>query len=141
MRATLVEVEGEAVGSSLYSMDWLQRRARQHLQALDWPAAVLVAEEGDDLLGHTLLREDPPGQGLISTTWIWPQARRRGVARALLKAGEAWMREQGLSGSCTWTSGTNQPLIALYESEGYRAAERHPHAQTGTWMVALRKSM
>lgn len=142
MRATLIEVEGEVTGTALYDMDWLRGRALQHAQASDWPAVVLLAVNADEqILGHTLVREDPPGEGLVSTTYVWPDARRRGVAAALLQAGEAWMRARGLGFSSTWTSATNAPLIRLYEGSGYAVAAHHVHESTGTPMLQLRRSL
>lgn len=141
MRETLIEVEGETVGGAMYSMDWLLARARQHWLAEHWPATVLLACEGKEQLGHSLLREDPFGDGLVSTTWVWPTARRRGVAAALLAAGEAWMGERGLAHSATWTSASNSPLIQLYTRRGYQIVDRQIHQGTGTPMLQLRRTL
>jgi ribosomal protein S18 acetylase RimI-like enzyme len=142
MRATLIEVEGEVVGTSLYSLDWLRERARWHAEQLELPAAVLLIVDAQNaILGHIIVREDPAGEGLISTSYVLPAARRQGLGQALLAAGEDWMLARGLHQACTWTSASNQPLIALYERSGYRRAEQHRHEQTGTWMLALRRSL
>jgi hypothetical protein len=59
MRATLIEVEGEALGASLHSLDWLRERVRWHL---DHPcAAVWLALQGEAIVGHSLVRAEPPG--------------------------------------------------------------------------------
>jgi hypothetical protein len=83
MRATLVEVEGEEAGGGMYSMDWLRDRVRWHLDGR--AAEVVVAEDpAGAIVGHTIYRieadaDDAPF-GLVSTTYVVPQARRRRVA-------------------------------------------------------------
>ncbi|MCV2423679.1 GNAT family N-acetyltransferase [Paucibacter sp. DJ2R-2] len=145
MRATLIEVEGEATGTALYSMDWLRERVRWHLDSSLSTAAVLLAEDASgNILGHTIVRresrtgEDP--FGLISTTFVDPVARRLGIANLLLATGEQWFAGQGLSTFATWTSSTNTKLIQLYEKHGYSQTETHLHETTGTIMVRLAKS-
>jgi len=143
MRATLVEVEGEAQGAALYSMDWLRERARWHLEHPE--RSVLLAQQvGGEILGHTILRreDDAAGAlGLISTTYVAPAARRQGVAQGLLQAGEAWFRARGLPRSATWTSATNTPLIALYQRHGYVRTAEHRHETTGTQMIQLQREL
>ncbi|MFZ5479621.1 MAG: GNAT family N-acetyltransferase [Myxococcota bacterium] len=130
MRATLVEVLGEARGGSMYTMDWLRERARWHVDH----GAVLLADVDGAIAGHTIVREEPDG-GLFSTTWVDPAWRRRAIGSALLLAGEGWMRARGLAAANTWTSSTNVPLIRLYERHGYAIVER------GEEMVRLSRSL
>jgi GNAT superfamily N-acetyltransferase len=142
MRATLIEVEGKAIGVSLYSLDWLRERVRWHLGRED--AAVWLALEGDAILGHSIVREESDGgcrHGLVSTSYVKPEARRKGIARALLRHDEAWMQARNLGESRTWTGAFNRPLIGLYESQGYRIVERVQHAATGTPMVCLARDL
>lgn len=147
MRATLIEVEGEAVGTALYSMAWLRERVLFHLDPQQAVAQVLLAvqEEDGQVLGHTIVRRElgPDGRafGLFSTSYVAPSARRRGVADALLLAGEQWMRDQGLPAAATWTSAGNGKLIRLYARHGYAQVELHPHATTGTPMVKLARCL
>lgn len=146
MRATLIEVEGEASGSALYTLDWLRERARWHLDNPDLPTEVLVAvSDSGALLGHTILRRESDAQltafGLVSTTYVHADARRQGVAQALLEAGEAWVRAQGLGHCATWTSATNTPLIRLYTRQGYAQVLTHTHETTGTPMVKLQRPL
>lgn len=44
---------------------------------------------------------------------------RRGIGRALLRAAEAWAREQGFSVLTLDTGGANAQARALYEAEGF----------------------
>lgn len=151
MRATLIEVEGEAAGGAMYSMDWLRDRVRWHLDGR--AAEVVVAEDANgDIVGHTIYRIEPtpdasPAKpadvpfGLISTTYVVPEARRLGVAQRLLAHAEAWFRERRVPLACTWTSETNSPLIRLYARNGYVEAERGPNQLTQTMMVRLAKPL
>lgn len=146
MRATLIEVEGEETGTALYTLDWLRERARWHLDNSEVPADVLLAlDDRGEILGHTILRRESDGQlpafGLVSTTFVHASARRRGVAQALLQAGEAWVRAQGLRHCATWTSSTNTPLIHLYTRQGYAQVMTHRHETTGTLMVKLQRTL
>lgn len=147
MRATLIEVEGEDAGGAMYSMDWLRDRVRWHLDGR--AAEVVVAEDTTGrILGHTIYRiESDAGSlsaapfGLISTTYVVPEARRLGVAQRLLTHAEAWFRERHVPLVCTWTSATNTPLIGLYARNGYVEAERGPNQLTQTMMVRLAKPL
>lgn len=144
MRATLIEVEGEAVGGSLYTMDWLRERVRWHLQHPC--AAIWLALRQGAIVGHSIVRMEAEGEGvlrygLVSTTYVLPAARRQGVAQALLVHDEAWCRAQGLHEVRTWTGAFNTPLLRLYEQQGYAIGERVVHATTGTPMVCLARSL
>lgn len=147
MRATLVEVEGEEVGTALYTMDWLRARLRWHLDPAQASAAVLLVEDAaGTVLGHTIVRQETDAQdgsvyGLISTTYVEPAARRAGVAGTLLEAGEQWFRARGLARAATWTSAGNAKLIGLYEKHGYRRAATHVHDSTGTPMIQLVRTL
>ena len=124
MRQTLVEVLGDARGGAMYTQDWLVQRVRWHLEPDRRPAAVFVAEAPSGRIdGHTIVRterdEDGAPFGLFSTTYVAPDARRAGVADALLDRGEAWMIAQGLARSATATDANNDKLIALFRKRGY----------------------
>ena len=144
MRATLVEVEGERVGTALYTMDWLHERVRWHLNNPEVRAKVLLAvHHAGEIIGHTIVRKewdlsDQPF-GLFSTIYVAPEFRRLGIANGLLKAGEDWFADQGLQSYATWTSSTNHRLIRLYEKNGYCITEQQRHEATNTLMVRLTK--
>ena len=107
----------------MYTLDWLQRRVRWHIEAREVVAQVFVAEDPrGQLVGHTIVRIDrDDGQeiGLFSTTFVDPASRRFGVAKALLDRGEQWMVEQGMSVAVTYTEEFNTKLQQLYMSRGY----------------------
>lgn len=124
MRLTLNEVLGEEIGTALYSMEWLRQRIRYHLNPEDCTGQVFLAEDADGtIVGHMIVRIDADDAGtpigLFSTTYVVPEARRRGVASRLLRAGEAWLIEQGMATAVTHTSEANVKLIRLYEKHGY----------------------
>jgi GNAT superfamily N-acetyltransferase len=146
MRATLVEVEGEEVGGRMYSMEWLRERVLWHLNPRLAEARVVLAEdEVGQILGHTIFRVEAgasgEASGLISSTYVVPDARRMGVAQELLDCAGAWFRERGIASISTWTSATNTPLIALYSRNGYVEAERGANDLTGTQMVRLERRL
>jgi GNAT superfamily N-acetyltransferase len=142
MRLTLIEVEGEANGTALYTLDWLRERVRWHLDHQACTGAVLLVERNDgEVAGHTIVRveHDEKGErfGLFSTTYVDPAQRGLRLADQLLQHGEQWMRAQGLDRAATWTSSTNVKLIKLYARHGYAEDQRGAHPQTGTVMVRL----
>lgn len=144
MRATIVEVEGEAAGTALHSLEWLRARLRWHLDSNAVAAKVFLAiDSAGAVIGHTIVRREPDddggGCGFISTTYVVPASRRAGVATELLRAGEHWFRSQSLQRCETWTSATNSKLIELYAKHGYTQSTTHPHETTGTLMVKLER--
>ncbi len=150
MRKTLIEIEGEVVGTELYSMDWLRDRVRWHVDAGQSSACVFVAQRVADggknnIIGHMIVRveADDAGRqfGLVSTTYVEPAARRLGVATQLLIQGQVWMINQKLSRAATWTSAANLPLIMLYHQLGFEPVERHIHEVTKTPMVKLARRL
>ncbi len=146
MRATLIEVEGEATGTALYSMQWLRERVRWHLDSNAVASKVFIAvNDGGEIVGHTIVRQELDAEGacygLFSTTYVVPNARRSGIADELLRTGEHWMRSQSLQSSATWTSATNSKLIQLYTKHGYTQTATHVHDTTGTLMVKLERRL
>jgi GNAT superfamily N-acetyltransferase len=145
MRQTLIEVEGQDRGASLYSLEWLAARVRWHLDGHACRGRVLLAEmEPNQLAGHSIIRVEPGALGhfgLVSTTYVDPAFRRAGVASALLRYSEQWFKSGGMPSCCTWTSSTNSALIALYERHGYSIAESGANDLTGTLTVKLSKRL
>jgi GNAT superfamily N-acetyltransferase len=141
MRLTLIEVLGLAMGADLYSLDWLRARVRWHLDPARCTGEVLVAEAAGEIAGHTIVRlePDPSGEtaGLFSTVYVVPEARRRGIANALVEHGEAWLASHHMTTFGTSTSATNTPLIALFAKHGYDIVLRVPESN----MVHLSKTL
>ncbi|MEZ4223635.1 MAG: GNAT family N-acetyltransferase [Polyangiaceae bacterium] len=128
MRETLVDVLGRERGESMYSLEWLRDRVRWHLDAEACKGDVLLAEHAGNIVGHTIVRVDLDDSarqiGLFSTFWVEPTSRRRGIAEALLRSGEAWLAEQGMTTVCTNTAESNTRLLSLLEKHGYTLAFR-----------------
>lgn len=142
MKRTLVEVLGEAQGAGMYSDAWLEERVREHLDPARLNGQVFVSQDdGGAITGHTIVRveRDEGGHafGVFSTTYVEPGSRRSGVADALIARGEDWMRERGVTAAQTWTSDTNDPLLALFRKHGYTVTLSVPEKR----MVVLSKAL
>ena len=138
MRLTLVEVLGEERATEMFDHAGLVDRVWWHLDRSDprRRAEVFLARMHTDVVGHTMVRADVvDGEelGLFATTYVVPAARRAGVASALLRAGEAWMRERQLPVAATFTDVHNERLLAFYASLGYDCS-----AIDGEWATARR---
>ena len=71
-----------------------------------------------------------------------PDARRRGLATMLVRAGRAWAREQGASRILLEVEDGNIPALALYEAEGFHPiAERRDYYGVGAHAVILEQSL
>ena len=96
-------------------------------------AVLLLAEEGDGIVGRLSLMRDPhPMSGHVADLGIMVAAgsRRRGIGSALMAAAERWARTAGVSKLELHVFPHNAAAIALYESLGYeREGFRHGHYQ------------
>jgi aminoglycoside 6'-N-acetyltransferase I len=99
---------------------FLEGRARE-------PLAVLIAEDGSrEPLGFAELSIRPCAEGCRTTRvaylegwYVVPQARRRGVGRALVAAAEAWARSQGCSEFASDTALANDAGAAAHRAVGF----------------------
>ncbi|MBI2567390.1 MAG: GNAT family N-acetyltransferase [Candidatus Schekmanbacteria bacterium] len=57
------------------------------------------------------------------------EVQRRGIAGALVAAGESWLIAQGMATLATDTSDANAPLIGLFARRGCRITLRSPEAR------------
>ena len=97
-------------------------------RAVDEPdpgAAVLVAEDEEGVrLGFISLRvaRDAAGfqRGHVADLAVVEDARRLGVGRMLMQAGEDWTTERGLSMLSLDVWSTNERAIGFYRHLGYR---------------------
>jgi len=123
MRNTLIDVLGEEVGESMYSLEWLYDRAVSHIDGR-LLGAIYIARVGPENhnVGHIIVRqeEDEHGQfGLVTTSYVLPEMRRKGLASALLGAAHNWFLSRKLLRTATDTAENNRPLIELYGRHGY----------------------
>ncbi len=96
------------------------------LEALETPYVALIAESQDELVGfaevsvRSVAEGCPPGPAaFLEGIWVEPEHRRRGVARALLAAAEAWARERGLSHLGSDALLDNQASHAWHRAAGF----------------------
>ena len=113
--------------------------ANSHLAALEaWAAkrpggGILVAETDGALAGFlvagvvvdtgTYLPPQTRTFGWISDLWVEPQARSKGIGRALIAAAEARLRAAGIGRVELAAVVGNADALALYERLGYRRYE------------------
>jgi GNAT superfamily N-acetyltransferase len=97
-------------------------------QVASWIAkpgnSVLVAVEGDEILAVGAVTD----QGEITLNYVSPEARFRGVSRAMLARLEARAIERG-NGRCTLLS--TETALRFYRAAGY-VQEGPPHGKFGT---------
>jgi ribosomal protein S18 acetylase RimI-like enzyme len=67
-----------------------------------------------------------PGTAAVYGMWVAPEARRSGVAAALLDAIEAWARDAGYGTIGLGVNTVNESATRLYAARGYTdTGERH----------------
>ena len=78
----------------------------------------LVAEQGDTLLGYIGSQSVPPEADMMNLA-VAPEARRQGIAEALVHALEAALREKGTESLTLEVRVSNLPARTLYEKLGF----------------------
>jgi ribosomal protein S18 acetylase RimI-like enzyme len=108
-----------------YWQEWLRAAEEGTTRRL------FVAEEDGAWLGvvGAYLRVDPAEAQLMSM-WVDPSARRRGIARRLIRAVAEWARDRGCERVCLFVQEYNAPGQRLYLEAGFRPSgdlERLPN--------------
>lgn len=83
------------------------------------PQALLLAEDGGALLGSLIAGWDG-WRGSFYRLAVVPEERRRGVASALVRAGEERLLRLGAVRLTAIVKDDEAPAAALWESAGYR---------------------
>jgi len=91
------------------------------------PLAVLLAEDGaEGVLGLAELSIRPGAEGCTSDRvaylegwFVVPEARRRGVGRALVAAAEQWGRDQACTEFASDTQSDNRVSAAAHQALGF----------------------
>ncbi|ACB38983.1 ribosomal protein S18-alanine N-acetyltransferase [Pyrobaculum neutrophilum] len=107
----------------------------EHLE--QFPKAFVVAEVGGRVVGYVMSRVEygwsniekgrPARKGHIVSVGVLPEARRLGIATAMLKrAMKALKTYYGASEAYLEVRVSNKPAISLYEKLGYRVVGRVP---------------
>ena len=66
---------------------------------------------------------DPPQYGYVSSVYVIPEARERGVLRALLAAADTWCAERGLDEMRLHNAADNPLANAAWEALGFEVVE------------------
>jgi ribosomal protein S18 acetylase RimI-like enzyme len=84
----------------------------------------LVAVEAETLLGTVYANITSPDFGFVFGVYTRPEARRKGVAQALMRATAAALREEGKRWVVLSVDTPNEQARAFYEQLGFEDAAR-----------------
>jgi len=114
---------------------WLSNKTVENVTRWIRQSHVVVAEEARALLGVAAMNES----GKITLNYFSPDARFRGVSKALMQQLEERARALGLD-ECLLE--TTQTALRFYQSLGYvRSEESYPLSLTGMPATVLRKNL
>lgn len=84
---------------------------------------IALAELDGDAVGMAggYQPEESPDERGIWGMWVAPEARRRGIGRALVGSVRNWAEQSGAVRLNLWVVETNGPAVALYQSIGFTA--------------------
>ena len=91
-------------------------------------ATFVVADDDDRWHGLALVRADDehPGEAVINSMWVAPEARGSGCGRALCDACIAWAAERGFAAVNLCVMLGNDAALRLYETSGFTEHSRTP---------------
>jgi ribosomal protein S18 acetylase RimI-like enzyme len=141
---TVTELEGTVAGAlAAYPVAEATARARVFLRVAlggirpwHWPAALRLY-----WLGGRAAPAPPEATFYIDALAVADEARRRGLARALLARAEAEAQERGLQAVSLDTALHNKPARALYLGAGYEEVAYRPPTRGLPGFVALVKPL
>jgi len=111
----------------------IARHAIQWQRAFDQRAPVWVAEAAEGVVGFVGLRGNE-----ITVLYVRPDWQRRGVGRALLKAGLAAIAADGATIGWLWVLEANAAARAFYAAEGGRLSDSGPVRVEGQTLAQVR---
>ena len=87
---------------------------------------MFVAEDDGVAVGMAfgVLQAATPDVPHVGGMWVAPDARLRGIGRALTAAVLDWARERGFARIALWVTEGNAPATSLYERMGFVATGR-----------------
>ena len=143
--ALAAAIGGEPGGWLLTTEAWRPvADERRYLKAVrrHADAAVLVALDGDRIVGRLSLARDPhPASAHVADLGMMVAAshRRRGIGRKLLDASVAWARAAGVEKLELHVFPWNEPAIRLYEDFGFEreGLRRRHYLRDGVAVDAL----
>jgi len=108
-------------------LQWL-RLPREKKVPAGWERIDLVAvEEGGAICGYAVLNFGVKDQltnlpeAYVTEVHVWPEYRKRGVAKGLLDMAEAYAVQRGVQFISLHVGAMNEPAIDLYKEIGFRA--------------------
>jgi ribosomal protein S18 acetylase RimI-like enzyme len=114
-------VEHSGPRSELRPLFELAEDSEQELDAYIDAGRVLVALEGDTILGHLQLTETGNTQALeIKNTAVDPEHQRRGIGRTLMEAAIELARDDGRSTLVVGTAAADTGNLRFYQRLGFR---------------------
>ena len=94
-------------------------------------SAVLVAEDGAGrIIGSVMVGHDGH-RGWIYYVSVTAWERKQGVGRAMVSAGERWLKERKVPKVQLMVRSTNSAVVSFYERLGY---EDMPRVLMGKWL-------
>ncbi len=113
-----------AIERACFADPWSETALAEELD--NGTAAFFVAVEGDAVLGYGGMH-NTGFDAYITNVAVAPEARRRGVARAILAAFDEFCQQHRLDSISLEVRVSNAPAIALYEGAGYVREGVRPH--------------
>ena len=102
----------------------IEAEVDRHLN--DDVAVILLAREGNRTVGCVVVRSIPIDGALeVRRLYVRPEARRRGLARTLVRAAEKYARSRGAAWLYLDSKQTLRNAVRLYESEGFGHIARY----------------
>jgi N-acetylglutamate synthase-like GNAT family acetyltransferase len=122
-------------GDEILLGKWLSNKTVENVTRWILQTHFVVAEEGETILGVAAMN----ASGKITLNYVSPEARFRGVSKALVQQLEAQARALGL-GECMLE--TTQTALRFYQSLGYvKTEETYRLSLTGSPATVLRKNL
>ena len=108
-----------ALEAANFSLPWDEAAIRGELEN---PLSLwLAAQEGEEVLGYVGSQSCFEDTDILNVC-VAPEARRRGIARALMTELERQLRPRGAQRITLEVRASNEPAIALYRKLGYEQA-------------------
>lgn len=114
--------EVEAIEKTCFADPWSRKLLEEALTS-EHSSALAAVEEGGAVLGY-LFFSSVLDEGSVDNLAVRPEARRRGVASALLEAFRLHGRAHGLSALFLEVRPSNGGAVTLYQKSGYQEIGR-----------------
>jgi len=131
MRQTLVELLGYKDGTTLYSLDWLNKQVLWHADPKQHSTKIFLVEGNNgQILAHALAQvkkdENLNSYGCFSLVFVEPESRNKGLASLLLSHAESWLKKLKMSKITCDTPCNHYKMIQIFQSHGYHISKRYP---------------